>query len=262
MTYKICQVIFSTNRLEYLHRTLEAQKNLDFEGCEVHKIFIDDFPKGRNDIFLKNLVESYGYKEVYLHPVNLGLSVTWSEFWNLIRDRDYDYIWHQEDDVEILEPVKITDLIELMDLDPYIASTVLTRQAWYPGETDPIPEEKDLFFKNFRYNKESLIFSPMASLYPISRVRFDYHQHFMDRYPNDGWSRDINYNEGMVGKALWESQQLIVAKLKNSQGKHIVNHIGDYFVGKRVLPHEPHYEMFAGFDPEKRYNSRTGREFK
>ena len=78
-----------------------AQRHLNWEGCTVDKIFIDDFPAGRNDVFISNLAETFGYKEQYLHKENLGLSVTWSEFWNLIKDRNYDYVWHQEDDVTI-----------------------------------------------------------------------------------------------------------------------------------------------------------------
>ena len=101
MTYKICQVIFSTNRLDYLIPTLKSQANLNFYGCEVHKIFIDDYPKTRNDLLITELVKLYGYDEIILHEKNEGLSVTWSQFWDLIKDRDYDYIWHQEDDVEI-----------------------------------------------------------------------------------------------------------------------------------------------------------------
>ena len=99
---KICQVIFSTNRLEYLTKTLQGQKNLDFSDHQVDKIFFDDYPKDRNDSLVKQLVNLYGYEEIYLHKENIGLSATWTEFFNLIKSRYYDHIWHQEDDVEIL----------------------------------------------------------------------------------------------------------------------------------------------------------------
>ena len=47
--------------------------------------------------------------------------------------------------------------------------------------------------------------------------------------------------------------------LKNSNGQNLINHIGEYFTGKRVLPDEPHYyEQFARYDPAKKYNSKTG----
>ena len=46
--------------------------------------------------------------------------------------------------------------------------------------------------------------------------------------------------------------------MKDKDGKNLVNHIGEYFVGKRVLPDEPYYEKFSRYIPEQRYNSKTG----
>ena len=257
---KVCQVIFSTNRLEYLGRTLVAQKNLNFEGCEVDRIFIDDFPKGRNNLLVKTLVNTFGYNEIYLHEQNLGLSVTWTEFWNLVKSRNYDYIWHQEDDVEILEPIRVMDLIELLQLDPSLSQVVLKRQPWYENEKESEALGTDWTYRQYRYEKDSVIFSPMASLYSVDRVRFSYSEWYKQHYPNEIYHQ-INFNEGMIGKALYEGYGLVTGMLKNSQGHNLVNHIGDYFVGKRVLPGEPHYEMFSRFDPEKKYNSRNGYEF-
>jgi len=251
MTYRICQVIFSTNRLEYLIPTLRAQSNLNFYGCHVEKIFIDDFPKTRNDNLLTGLVNLYGYKEVHLHRENLGLSATWTEFWNLIKDRNYDYVFHQEDDVEILEPVLITDLIELLQKDPTISQVQLARQAWYQNETDPTAAADDLIYKNFRYRKESVIFSPMASLYALDVTRIPYHDHY-----------EFNLNEGMIGKVLLDHYGRLSANVRNYRGRKIINHIGDWFVGKRVLPGEPSYERWSHFDPDKKYNSRDGSEYR
>lgn len=261
MTYRICQVIFSTNRIEYLSRTLRAQQLLDFTGCEVDRIFIDDFPKTRNDLLISALVKSFGYKELHLHPVNLGLSVTWTEFWNLIRNRDYDYVWHQEDDVEVLEPVKITDLIRLLESDPTITQTVLKRQPWYFHETPSTALESDKIFEKYRYETGSYIFSPMASLYSMDRVRYNYNQWYVDNLPNETDLHNINFNEGMIGKVLLMGFGKTSAHVKNSSGDNLINHIGEYFVGRRVLPTEPNAHLFAHFDPETRYNSRDGSIF-
>lgn len=254
---KICQVIFSTNRVEYLKRTLKAQHHLNWEGCEVDKIFIDDYPNSRDDLFLTELVRAYGYTETYLHQQNLGLSVTWTEFWNLIRDRGYDYVWHQEDDVEILESIKIMDLVVLLQQDPGLSQVVLKRQKWYPNEEESRALPNDWTYLNYRYERGSLIFSPMASLYSTERVRFSYSNWYKQHYPNTNFS-EINLNEGMVGKALAEGYGLVSGHLKASTGANLVNHIGEYFVGKRVLPNEPSYEQFAQYDPDKKYDSKTG----
>ena len=251
MTYKICQVIFSTNRLDYLIPTLRAQSKLNFYGCEVHKIFIDDYPKTRNDLMITELVKLYGYNEVILHQENKGLSVTWSEFWDLIKDRDYDYIWHQEDDVEILETILVTDLIELLKANPDISQLQLARQAWYQHETDPVSNDDDEIYKNFRFDRRRLIFSPMASLYPLNITKINYRQYY-----------DYNMNEGLVGKVLYDHYGLTSCNVRNFYGKQLINHIGDWFVGKRVLPNEPNYKEFAKYDPDVKYNSKTGSEYK
>ena len=250
MTYKICQVIFSTNRLEYLIPTLKKQSNLNFYGCDVHKIFIDDYPKTRNNALITSLVKLYGYNEIILHEKNEGLSVTWSQFWDLIKDRDYDYVFHQEDDVEILEPVLVTDLIEILEQDPTLSQVQLGRQAWYYDEKNPESSPDDLIYKNFRYIKGSYIFSPMASLYPLSRTRVNYREYL-----------DVNLNEGLIGKVLGEKYGMTSANVRNFYGKHIINHIGEYFVGKRVLENEPGYDQFKMYDPDSKYHSKDGRPY-
>lgn len=262
MPYNVCQIIFSTNRIEFLSRTLEAQDNLNFEGCNVEKIFIDDYPNDRNTPLIRELVKSFGYNEIYLHEKNQGLSATWSEFWNLIKDRDYDYIWHQEDDVEVLEPIKVIDLIDLLVDNKSASQVVLKRQPWYDGEKESLALDTDTIFKQYRYERGELsLFSPIASLYSFEKVRYPYHRWSTDWAKNDNLI-DINFNEGFVGLSLAHRLQLHPILLKNNQGNNLIRHIGDYFQGKRVLENEPGYENFAGCDPNKKYNSRTGQEYK
>jgi hypothetical protein len=258
MTYKICQAIFSTNRIEYLTKTLVAQRNLDFTGCSVDRIFIDDFPKNRNDLIIETLAKTFGYNEIFLHQVNQGLSVTWSEFWDLIKDRNYDYVWNQEDDVEVIEPVKILDLIELLQHDPSLSQVTLKRQPWYFHETESVALESDGIFKDFRYEKGGVLFSPIASLYPIDRVRFDYNQWYKNNHPVEPILHNAKYNEGYIGKALLNNFGMVNALIKNKAGNNLINHIGEWFVGQRVLKTDPGYEIFAHYDPETRYYSTTG----
>ena len=111
---KICHVVFSTNRIEFLKKTFEAQKKFDYSGLEVHKLFIDDYPLGRNDDFITKFAKSNGYDEIILHNENWGITKTWQQLFDLVKDRDYDYILHQEDDVEIMYPLKVMDMIEIL----------------------------------------------------------------------------------------------------------------------------------------------------
>lgn len=250
MTYKICQVVFSTNRLNFLIPTLQSQMNLNFYGCEVYKIFIDDYPKTRNNNLLKGLVSLYDYDEIILHEENMGLSASWSQAWEIIKDKNFDYVFHQEDDVEILEPVLITDLIEILEKDKTISQVKLARQPWYQHETEPMPLDNDVIYKNYRYQRDSVIFSPMASICPASILNIPYRDYY-----------NFNLNEGMLGQILYDHYGMSSAEVKNFYGKNIIRHIGDWFVGKRVLPGEPGYDNFKHYDPDVKYNSKNGRTY-
>lgn len=247
---KICQVIFSTNRLEYLAPTLEGQNNLDFTGYEIDKIFIDDYPRNRDDSRIIALVKQYGYNEIILHQENKGLSVTWTEFWDLIKTRDYDYIWHQEDDVVILEKILIKDLVEVLESNNEISQVQLARQAWYIYDEEPTLKEDDIVYKDFRYDTKRQIFSPMASLYSKRIVDVDYKKYY-----------NYNLNESLIGDVLHHEFGMNSCNVRNSKGKPLINHIGEYFVGKRVLPGEPGYEIYKQYDPNKKYYSTNGDEY-
>ena len=247
---KICQVIFSTNRLEYLAPTLEGQNNLDFTGYEIDKIFIDDYPRNRDDSRITDLVKQYGYNEIILHQENKGLSVTWTEFWDLIKTRNYDYIWHQEDDVVIEEKILIKDLVEVLESNNKLSQIQLARQAWYIYDEEPTLKEDDIVYKDFRYDTKSQVFSPIASLYSKRIVDIDYKKYY-----------NYNLNETMIGHVLYYEFGMTSCNVRNKKGKPLINHIGEYFVGKRVLPGEPGYEEFQRYDPNKKYFSRTGDEY-
>lgn len=251
MKYKVCQVVFSTNRLEYLIPTLRGQRNLNFYNCEVDKIFIDDYPKTRNNSMITELVKLYGYNEILLHEENQGLSKTWSDFYQHIAGRDYDYVLHMEDDVAVLEPVLITDLIEILENNQNISQVQLARQAWYSHEKDPEPSPDDFIYKNYRYITGSVIFSPMASICRYSTTQLP----FKDWYSH-------NINEGVIGNLLLNKFNQTSANVRNYYGHNIIRHIGEWFVGMRLQPGEPGYENFAHYHPDKKYFSRDGREFK
>jgi hypothetical protein len=92
----------------------------------------------------------------------------------------------------------------------------------------------------------------------MDRVRFDYKAWYAQAYPNDPVFQQTNINEAIIGKALIEGFGLSAMHLKGRNGQHLIEHIGDYTYGKKVLPHEPGYEGFARYDPNVKYVSRTG----
>ena len=184
---KICKVIFSTNRIPYLTKTLESTKNMvDFGDHEVDGIFIDDYPKDRDDDYIRNLAHSYGYNNVILHDRNVGLSGTWNELYTEhLANKDYDYL-----------------------------------------------------------------FGIMSTLYPYRISQYKYKE-----------ETGMNTSEANVMWYLTSRYNLSSAVLKNADGSHMLEHIGNSTQGIRLSePNEVGYENFKHYDPNKRYCSRTGRE--
>jgi hypothetical protein len=246
---RICRIIFSTNRIGYLTRTLESFRKLDFGAHEVYSIFIDDYPRGRDDQKIQTIAKYYGFDRVILHPENLGLSRTWAEFNGIVKDMDFDYVWHQEDDVELLAPFDINVGIRLLQSDPTLCQVSLKRQPWYFHEQTTRIEEDDQSFEGYRYNRKQFHFWTMASLYPHRITTYPYMEYY-----------GYNPSEAVVFEYLREHFNAHSAVLKNADGAEMVYHIGEYTQGKRVEENEPGWQNLNWMDPNKRYSARNGRE--
>lgn len=257
----VCQVIFSTNRPEYLARTLASQANLMWPlGCNVHKLLIDDFPHGRDDDEIRRLAHAHGYDEIHLHERNESLGATWRHCWDLLKERNLGWIWQQEDDVEILHPVKLATLMLYMGRVPRISQLRLARQGWYPGENPTQPLPSDDIIGPFRIDtKRSAIFSPMASLFGAWVSKIDFSEWYWAHYPDEPILAQTNPNEGLVGKMLLEGFGATSQTVKSAEGLPLVSHIGDYSQGRILLPHEPTAERWLYRNPERRYCSKTGK---
>jgi GT2 family glycosyltransferase len=243
---KILHVIFSCNRIKYLAKALESHKLLDYGNHTVDKLIIDDYPRTRNPAIFEMLGNLYNWK-TQLHEENLGLSVTWTQLFEFLKNSDYDYVLNQEDDVVLLEPIKIDDMIKVLESDEKIACVVLQRQPWYFHEEPPKIEETDTKINQFYYSKNTAVFSPMFTLYrrKIADIPF-----------KEYWK--FNLNEGMIMVYLDYFHQMFAATIKNSSGGNIIEHIGEEKTGRIIIENEPEWERFSKLDPNKTYSSRLG----
>jgi hypothetical protein len=244
----LLHVVFSTNRVEFLKKTFRANKKLDFSGLNVHHLFIDDYPMGRDDNFIKEFVEYYGYDEIILHKENLGITKTWQELFDLVKERNYDYILHHEDDVELMHPLKVIDIIELLEQDKTLSQIQLKRNNWYEHEVEEIgPKDEDVIFKDYRYEKATPYFWMLMSLYPAWIAR----EPILEE-------TGFNPSESVIANYLSSKYNIGAGLLKTSEGGIMVNHIGEYFHGQRVAENEPGWDGFKFIDPNLKYCSKTG----
>ena len=184
----------------------------------------------------------------WLNSENKGLSVTWSSFWEWLKEQDYDYILHQEDDVVLLQPIRIDDLIECLETDANMASVVLQRQPWYFTESETKIEPDDVQFRQYYGSRNNKTFPIIFSLYRKSVINHPF---------RDYWK--FNLNEGMIMVYLDHFEKMYSLTLKGPNGKNLIEHIGEESTGKRILPNEPRYEYFAHMDPNRVYTSREGK---
>lgn len=244
---KILHVIFSCNRIRYLFPTLDSLKNLDYGSHQVDRVVIDDYPRTRNDAIFDLIGKRYGFT-IWYNQENKGLSVNWSDFFDWLKTQDYDYILHQEDDVLLVSPIKLEDLINVLESDEKMASVVLQRQPWYFHEKPSSIEPEDVQIGQYYYSKNTKTFPIIFSLYRKNIVDYPFREY---------WG--FNINEGMIMVYLDHFHQMYSAQLKNSDGSHLIEHIGEESTGKRILEGEPNWEQFAHMDPNKIYTSREGR---
>lgn len=249
---KVLQVIFSTNRIPYLTKTLEAQTKFNFEGLEVFKLLIDDYPKDRNNNQILELASQYNFDGVTLHTENLGLTETWGELFEAIKTSDFDYILHHEDDVVLLHEVKVMDLIKVLESNPNLSQVQLKRNNWFPHEIEePGPKDTDTIFENYRYETNCQYFWSLMSLYPAWVAK--------EPIKEETGSNPAEY---VLGEYMRTKYNKCSALLKTSEGGIMVEHIGEYWQGKRVAEGEPGWDMFKGFDPNLKYVSKTGQLWK
>lgn len=245
---KILHVIFSTNRLKYLTKSINSLNLLDYSGHTVDRLIVDDYPKTRNNRIFELIGAAHNFK-LTLNSENLGLSVNWSNFFDWLATQDYDYILHQEDDVLLNSPVSLNDLLNVLESDQKIASVVLQRQPWYFHEQPFKLEESDIPWNNgqYHYYKNTATFPIIFSLYRKSIIEYPF---------RDYWK--FNLNEGMIMVYLNHFYQMYSVMLKNSMGGHLIEHIGEESIGKRVLEGEPNWEQFAHINPDIPHSSRNG----
>lgn len=245
---KILHVIFSCNRLQYLTKSLDSWKLIDYGNHEVHRLIVDDYPRTRNDSIFQLFAKTHDTL-LWLNNQNYGLSVTWSRFFDWLKTTDYDYVLHQEDDVILKNLVKLEDLLTILESDSKMASVVLQRQPWYFHETESKIESDDTSVNNgeYYYSKNIKTFPIIFSLYRKNIVEYPF---------QDYWK--FNINEGMIMIYLEHFHKMYSATLKGSKGENLIHHIGEESTGRRILQGEPNWEQFAHMNPDKVYSSREG----
>jgi hypothetical protein len=252
---RVLVLVFSTNRYEYLARTLAALRaRVDFAGARPHVRVVDDWPAGRRPDAAHALYRAHGVDEVVEHDTNVGLGATWREAWARIAGESFDWVLHLEDDAVFERPVRVMDVACAFAASAAPLSQVFfKRQVCYDASHDFIAE-----IESGRAGEDGPVGSPigvtdqrryfvaMASLYPKlivqtymnAKQRLDPHEHTLRAF--------------FGGLGMWSS-------MWGARGDPpTVRHVGELSRGRKVSPGDPDFARFARLPVDGDYRFDTG----
>ena len=244
---KMCIIVLSTNRPEYLIPTLDSFDRLDFSGIEVTKLLVDDYPLGRDDDEVRDYAKAYKFDALILRKENLGITANWTDLWRSLAGDDFDYVFMHEDDAVHIKSVKVMDMIDFLKEKPSITQVQFGRSPWYGWEGYP-NRAYHTKFRNHQWERSYKHFTTMASVFSMDIV-------------NEGIQDKMGYDlaEGTVAWYLRERQGRHAAIFRGAQLEPLIQHIGDYSQGKRVSQEgDPGWNTMGHFKEGIKYCSKTG----
>ena len=244
----ICILIFTTSRYEYLLPTLESfHQQVDFSNHRIYKILIDDYPLRRNVDILKKLKKKYSINKLILNEKNLGYSLSWKHAWENV-PTDTDYIWHQEDDFTFNQKIPVNNLIHVLDNNEIPLFQVFLKRDIVFENNDFIRdlEQNKVGIPVTIHNQEVILqrwyFNSNPGIYPywISKKKYG-----------------TNPQEFIISELSQEYPQGYSAMWGGRHDANLIEHIGEYTQGKKVLPGEPGWEYLKEYLPDKKYYSNA-----
>ncbi len=249
---KVLVVIFSTNRYDYLEQTLEAmRRHVDFGGCFVKTMLIDDYPAARDAERSKRLEDRFCIDIVVRHAANEGLGKSWREVWDSVRARPElgDWIFHLEDDAVFKRPVAVREVIEAYAAAPRpLTQVFFKRNVCYTPENDFIAKiESHKIGDDIPGSSigvaQNEYFVAMASVYPRDLVtRF-----VSDKDPHEHTVRDY-FASWNMSSGMWGSRGDPPA----------VEHIGIISRGLKVSEYDVEAARFSKLPVGHDYHFLTG----
>tara|TARA_R100000657_G_C4678430_1_gene125476 strand:- start:362 stop:1150 length:789 start_codon:yes stop_codon:yes gene_type:complete len=225
---KVLRVVISTNRVEYLEQTFESCKKIDYTGLDMYHLLIDDWPKDRNNKEFIRFVMDHGFDEVILNRENKGIACQWEKIFEI--GKDFDYIFMHEDDVLVKHPFILEHLIILLQRDSHLSQVQLKRAKWYDHEEEVGPKESDWIFGDYRYERNGATphFWGMMSIWPSSVCEENITQ-----------KTGYRLGENTIGWYFKTSKGKETGLIKTAEGGAMIEHIGEYTRGKRIMKGEP-----------------------
>lgn len=155
-------IITSAGRKDYLKKTIDSLSlNLRYEG-KIYWHIIDDNPESTET---RSYISSKYFDKVIFNKKNLGLGLSLNKIYRTIRTK---YILHCEDDWLFLEPVNVTELINVLKRENEQIQLILNRKERY--KLPPLVEHgKAYITRYYSFNPHLISFDLIPEILPFSR---------------------------------------------------------------------------------------------
>lgn len=185
------------------------------------RILIDDTGSAEYAIELE---EKYGNKfHIIAHPENQGLSGSIRTLWEAAQILDVDYIFHVEEDFTFNVEPPIEDMIDILNMAPYLWQVALKRQPVNADEAEVggfMQQDPSAYIQYYSNHNPSLtwlehrkLFTLNPCVYPITITR--------PLWPKGGGEREFS-------DRVFLNEESRCAYLGSIEDEPMVTHIGSY----------------------------------
>lgn len=127
---RIFLLVMTDGRRQYIHKTLaSAAKNL--KGSIEARFIYDDSGDDSNHTWL---VSEFPDFHVIYQPTRQGFGGAIDSAWNRIKQYEFDYVFHLEDDFTFNREIPLEDMAQKLADNPHCYQMALRRQPWNAEE--------------------------------------------------------------------------------------------------------------------------------
>lgn len=165
----IALLVITDGRKEYIHKTIESA-SLNLEGPMGPMFMFDDSGEELHRRWLRINFPNF---ELIYKPIRQGAGGAINSAWEHIRQYEFDYVFHLEDDFTFNRTIPLNDMVRVLEDNPHVYQMALRRQAWSTEEIriggiiEKHPEE---FHQQDGWISHNMFFTNNPNLYRKSLI--------------------------------------------------------------------------------------------
>lgn len=166
---RIALLVMTDGRRDYIHQTI-ASASCKLDGPIGPLFMFDDSADDNNHQWLRTNFP--GFQLIY-KDTRQGFGGAIQSAWNHIRQYDFDYVFHLEDDFTFNRTIPLYDMVDKLEENPYVYQMALRRQAWSSEEKiagGVIERWPESFHQQEGWISHRLFFTTNPSLYRKSLI--------------------------------------------------------------------------------------------